>query len=139
MLIRKSIIAAAMAAAFAVPATFAASTTTTTSSTSSNANFGQVMTSIQASKTGATQIQGLTDVKSVNVVKVSELPDISQGQNKTDFDAAVTKNDADITSLRTAITSNTAVNSALQKQNVDVNSVVAADVGTDGTLTVYVR
>jgi hypothetical protein len=136
MLIRKSIIAAAMAAAFAVPATFAASTTTTTSS---NANFGQVMTSIQASKTGATQIQGLTDVKSVNVVKVSELPDISQGQNKTDFDAAVTKNDADITSLRTAITSNTAVNSALQKQNVDVNSVVAADVGTDGTLTVYVR
>ena len=130
MIIKKTIVAAALVAAFAVPATFAAST---------NANFSQVMTSIQASKTGATQIQGLTDVKSVNVVKVADLPDISQGQNKTDFDNAVTKNDADITSLRTAITSNAKVNSALQQQNVDVNSVVAADVGTDGTLTVYVR
>lgn len=130
MLIKKTIVAAALVAAFAVPATFAESST---------ANFGQVMTSIEGSKTTTPQIQGLTTVKSVNVVKVSELPDIAQGQNQTDFDNAVTKNDADITSLRTAITSNTAVNSALQQQKVDINSVVAADVATDGTVTLYVR
>jgi hypothetical protein len=51
----------------------------------------------------------------------------------------VTKNEADISALRTAMTSNATVNTALQGAGVDVNSVVAADVGTDNTLTVFVR
>ena len=46
---------------------------------------------------------------------------------------------SDITSLRTAMTSNTAVKSALTNANVDVSKVVAAEFASDGTLTVYVR
>lgn len=126
MLLKKSVLAAGLVAALAVPASFAAS----------NANFGQVISSIQASKTGATQIQGITEVKSVNVVKVGE---IAKGENMTALDNAVTKNEADITSLRSALTSNTTVNTALTQANVNVAAVVAADVGSDGVLTVYTR
>ena len=126
MLLKKSVLAAGLVAALAVPASFAAS----------NANFGQVISSIQASKTGATQIQRITEVKTVNVVKVA---DIAKGENMTALDNAVTKNEADITSLRSALTSNTTVNTALTQANVDVAAVVAADVGSDGVLTVYTR
>ena len=126
MLMKKSLLAAGLVAALAVPASFAAS----------NANFGQVISSIQASKTGATQIQAITEVKSVNVVKVN---DLAKGENMTALDNAVTKNEADITSLRSALTANTTVNTALTQANVDVAAVVAADVGSDGVLTVYTR
>ncbi len=127
MIIRKSLIALAVLSTAAVPASLAAS---------SKANFGQVISSIQASKTEASEIQALTEVKSVNVVKVS---DIAQGENMTALDNAVTKNDADITQLRTALSSNTAVNTALTGASVDVNQVVAADIQSDGVLTVYTR
>jgi hypothetical protein len=126
MFLKKSVLAAGIVAALAVPTSFAAS----------NANFGQVISSIQASKTGATQIQGITEVKSVNVVKVN---DLAKGENMTALDNAVTKNEADITSLRSAMTTNTTVNTALTNANVDVAAVVAADVGSDGVLTVYTR
>ena len=127
MLIRKTIAAAAMVATLAAPAAFAAS---------DKANFGQVISSIQSNKVGPTQIEGMTQVNTVTVVKVSE---IAKGENMTAFDNAVTKNEANIASLRTAMTSNTAVKSALDAQSVEVNAVVAADVGTDGVLTVYTR
>ena len=126
MLLKKSVLAMGLVAALAVPASFAAS----------NANFGQVISSIQASKTGAAQIQGITEVKTVKVVKVA---DIAKGENMTALDNAVTKNEADITSLRSAMTSNTTVNTALTQANVDVAAVVAADVGSDGVLTVFTR
>ena len=103
---------------------------------SGQANFGQVISSIQSSKKEAAEIQGLTTVKNVNVVKISELTDDG---NKTALDQALTKNDADIQALRTALTSNTSVNTALTQANVQVASVVAADITPDGAITVFVR
>jgi hypothetical protein len=99
-------------------------------------NFGKVISSIQAAKTSPTQIQGLTTVKSVNVVQVN---DLAKGENMKALDEAVTKNESDITSLRTALTANAAVNTALMDANVDVSKVVATDIASDGSLTVYVR
>jgi len=118
--------AVSMAAALAVTPAMAAN----------DPNFGQMMSSIQAAKTSPTQIQGLTTVKSVNVVKVD---DLAKGNNMQALDEAVTKNQSDITSLRTALTSNTTVNTALMNAKVDVNKVVATEIGSDGILTVYVR
>jgi hypothetical protein len=115
-----------MAAALAVTPAMAAN----------DPNFGQVMSSIPAAKTSPNQIQGLTTVKSVNVVKVN---DLAKGDNMKALDEAVTKNQSDITSLRTAMTSNTAVKTALTNANVDVSKVVATEIGSDGILTVYVR
>lgn len=127
MRISKSVIAAAsISAALAVSSAMAAN----------DPNFGRVMSSIQAIKTSPTQIQGLTTVKSVNVVKVN---DLAKGENMKALDEAVTKNQSDITSLRTAMTANTAVKTALTNANVDVSKVVATEIGSDGILTVYVR
>lgn len=126
MRFNKMIIAAAAVTALSVSPVIAAS----------NANFGQVISSIQASKTEASEIQALTTVKNVNVVNVS---DLAKGENMTALDQAVTKNEGDITSLRTAMTANTAVNTALTDAKVDVSTVVAADISGDGELTVFVR
>jgi hypothetical protein len=127
MRISKSVLAAvSMSTALAVAPAMAAN----------DPNFGQVMSSIQAVKTSPTQIQGLTTVKSVNVVKVD---DLAQGNNMKALDEAVTKNQSDITSLRTAMTSNSAVKTALTNAKVDVSKVVATEIGSDGILTVYVR
>jgi hypothetical protein len=126
MRFNRMIIAAAAVTALSVSPVIAAS----------NANFGQVISSIQASKTEASEIQALTTVKNVNVVKVS---DLAKGENMTALDQAVTKNEGDITSLRTAMTANTAVNTALTDAKVDVSTVVAADISGDGELTVFVR
>jgi hypothetical protein len=127
MKLHKLLVAAGATAAFAVAPAFAQS---------AKPNFGQVISSIQSSKKEATEIQGLATVKNVNVVKISELTDDG---NKTALDQAVTKNDADIQALRTALTSNSAVNTALTQANVQVASVVAADIMPDGAITVYVR
>ena len=102
----------------------------------SDPNFGKVISSIQAAKTSPTQIQGLTTVKSVNVVQVN---DLAKGENMKALDEAVTKNESDITSLRSALTANTAVKTALTNANVDVSKVVATDIASDGSLTVYMR
>jgi hypothetical protein len=123
----KLLIAAAGVAAFAAAPALAQS---------AKANFGQVISSIQSSKKEATEIQSLTTVKDVNVVKISELADDG---NKSALDQALTKNDADIQALRTALTSNSAVNTALTQANVQVAAVVAADIMPDGAITVYVR
>ena len=101
-----------------------------------NPNFGQMISTIQAAKTAPTQIQSLTTVKSVNVVKAA---DLAKGENMKALDEAVTKNQTDITSLRTAMTTNAAVKTALTNANVDVSKVVAAEIASDGILTVYVR
>ena len=123
----KTIAVAAVTAGLAfAPAAFAAN----------NPNFGQAISSIQASKTGATSIQNMSDVKNVTVVKIA---DIAQGENMTALDNAVTKNEADILTLRTAMTTNAKVSTALQNAGVDVQSVVAAEIGAGDTLTVYVR
>ncbi len=130
MQIKKSAMAIAAVAALAVSPAFAANT----------ANFGQVISSIQSSKSAPAQIQGMANVKSVNVVKVS---DIAKGENMTALDQAVTKNEADIVALRSALTTNTAVNTALMpaltNAGVGVDAIVAANVESGGVLTVYVR
>lgn len=127
MRINKSVISAlSVAAVMAVAPALAAN----------NPNFGQMISTIQAAKTAPTQIQGLTTVKSVNVVKAD---DLAKGENMKALDEAVTKNESDISSLRTAMTTNTTVKNALTNANVDVSKVVAAEIAGDGILTVYVR
>lgn len=126
MIIKKTAMAVAIGATLLAPAAFAAT----------KANFGQVISSIQASKMKASSIKSVTEVKSVTVVKIA---DLAKGENMTALDNAVTKNDADIVALRAAMTSNTAVDTALQGAGVDVQTVVAADISSDNTLTVYVR
>ena len=100
-----------------------------------NADFGQVMSSVQGAKLGAAKIKALKKIKNVNIVKVS---DMATAENKTTLDTAITKNKGNIASLRSALNSNASVKTALEDASVDVEAVVAANITSDGMLTVYV-
>ena len=108
----------------------------TTASTDAKANFGTVMSSIKAGKTNVSAISGMTTVNSVNVVRVG---DLAKGNNMQALEKAITENQADITSLQTAIGANTELKAKLDAESVQATSVVAADVEADGSITVYVK
>jgi endonuclease/exonuclease/phosphatase family metal-dependent hydrolase len=110
--------------------------TSTTASTDAKANFGTVMSSIEAGKTNVSAITGLTAVNKVNVVKVG---DLAKGNNMQALDKAITDNQTDITGLQTAISGNTALKAKLDAEQVQASSVVAADVEADGSVTVFVK
>lgn len=107
-----------------------------TASTSSDANFGLLMSSLNGNVDTAAEIQAMTDVSNVNVVKVS---DLAQGNNQVAVNNAISKNAEATTELQTAIEANSALKAELDQQSVDVSSIVAADVGADGQLTVFVQ
>jgi len=101
-----------------------------------SADFTQLMTSVQGAQAGTTQIEGLSSVKSVNVVKIT---DIATGDNQATLDGAMTAHKQGIDSLRSAVCSNAAIHAALSKKSVDCKNVLAANVSADGALTVYVN
>lgn len=108
----------------------------TTASTKADANFGSVISAIQAGKSNASSIEALTSVSTVEVVRVGEL---AKGENMQAFDNAVSKNQADITSLQTAIGANAALKAKLDEQSIAASDIVAAAVAADGSITVYVK
>jgi hypothetical protein len=110
--------------------------TGTTASTGGDDNFGSVISAIQAGKTNIGAIEGLTSVSNVKVVKVSEL---AKGNNMEALDNGVSKNQADITSLQTAVGANPALKAKLDAQSVMASDIVAANVEADGSVTVYVK
>ena len=113
-----------------------ATDTDTTASTGAKANFGTVMSSIKAGKTNVGAIGALTAVNQVNVIRVG---DLAQGNNRQALDKAVADNQADITSLQTAVSGNTALKMMLDAESVQASSVIAANVEADGSVTVYVK
>ena len=100
-----------------------------------NAEFGRVLSSVEEVKLGVTKIKALKKIKNVNIVKVM---DIATAENKTTLDTAINKNKGDIASLRSALNSNAPVKTALEDASVDVEAVVAANITSEGMLTVYV-
>ncbi len=108
----------------------------TTASTAAKASFGTVMSSIKAGKSNAASIQSLTDVNTVNVVRVG---DLANGNNMQALDKAVVDAKADIDGLHTAIDANAALKAKLDAQSVTTSSIVATTVESDGSLTVYVK
>ena len=106
-----------------------------TANGNASADFSQLMTSVQGATAGTTQIKGLTSVKSVNVVKIT---DIASGDNQAALNDAMTSQKLGMASLRSAVCTNTAIHAALSKKSVDCKNVVTANVSADGALTVYV-
>jgi hypothetical protein len=70
----------------------------------------------------------------VKVVKISEL-----GGSATELQTALTENQDDLTKLRSAVEANPALKAELDKQQVEVASIVATSIEADGAVTVYVQ
>lgn len=110
--------------------------TSTTGSVSSEANFGEVISSIRAGKTNAEQLGTITDVSKVNVVRINEL---AKGENAAALENALTENKEQVSDLQAAVEKNTALTAELEKQQVEASSVVAAKTEADGSVTVFVQ
>ncbi|MBT1158858.1 hypothetical protein J1C56_25105 [Aminobacter anthyllidis] len=134
------LLATAMAAAPAVAEDAAKAAaqvdTSTTASTGAKADLGTVMSAIEASRSTATAIQAMTSVRSVQIVKVSE---IATGDDKQALDSAVSDNQSDITGVQAAIMANATLKKQLDAETVDTSSIVAAAINADGSVTVFVR
>lgn len=77
----------------------------------------------------------MTEIGSVEVIRIGELEDADM----TALETATTERAAEITELQAALEANTAVSAALEAEDVAANEVVAAQMGADGELVVYVE
>lgn len=107
----------------------------TTASTSGSASFDSVISAIEADATSTAELETMTDMSNVEIVRIGEL----EGNDPAALDAALEENNAQVTDLRSAIKANSALTAKLELESVDVSSVVATEMETDGSLTVYVR
>ena len=98
-------------------------------------SFDGALAAVARSSENATSIGSMTEVSSVNVIKLGDMANA----NMEAFGSAETENQAGIDELRASLDANAAVKAALDAQSVTSDQVVAADVNADGSLTVYVR
>lgn len=98
-------------------------------------SFDGALSAIGNNSASAGSISAMTDVSSVNVIRISEL----EGADMDALMSAETENTASIDELQGSIEGNTAVMAALEAQSVNTDDIVAAEVAADGSLTVYVK
>lgn len=97
-------------------------------------SFDGALSAIGANASNVAAISAIGEVNSVNVVSIDTL----EGHDATAVEQAVSENSADVDELRDTIAGNPALSEELQAQSVDISSVVAAEVGAGGEITVYV-
>lgn len=102
---------------------------------STNANFGSVISAIRADKVSPAEIESMTDVSNVNVVRVDELT----GADPQALQNALDEKQAQVDALQSAIDANSALSAQLDGQDVDSEDVVATEIAANGELTVYVH
>jgi hypothetical protein len=108
--------------------------TTGATTTTAPPSIADVIAAVKANDTTASQIGTITAVGEVKVVKISEL-----GGSATELQTALTENHAGLTNLRSAVEANPALKAELDKQQVEVASIVATEIEADGAVTVYVQ
>ena len=107
----------------------------TTAAIGADATFDGALAAIEGNATSTAAIDTMTEVGSVEVVKIGEL----EGADMTALETATTEREAEITELQAALEANTAVSAALEAEDVAANEVVAAQMGAGGELVIYVE
>jgi hypothetical protein len=134
-------VATAVAAAIITPSLSQAQDTTQKTSKGEVAmapSFGSLISAINSTAAKTDKIKGMTEVNAANVQLVN-VDDVLKGQNADALNAALKKNEADITALRTTLGANTGLTGVLTANAVPLapTDIIAADVGGDGKLTLY--
>lgn len=101
-------------------------------------NFGSLISAINSSAAHNEKLKAATTLTAENVQLVN-VEDLLKGNSAEALTAALTKNEADITALRTTVGANTTINTMLTSNATPLTSadVVATDVGADGKVIVY--
>lgn len=95
--------------------------------------FDGALTAIDGNSTSAKSIETMTEVNTVNIVKIDEL----EGADAAAVESAVSENEEGVSELRSSIEANAALSEQLETEGVDASSVVAAQVEADGAVTIY--
>ena len=102
-------------------------------------SFSSLITAINATAAQNDKIKAMTEVSAANVQLVN-VEELLQGNDKAAFEAALTKNEADLTTLRTTLGANTGISGVLSANTpapLTTADVVATDVAPDGKVVVY--
>lgn len=101
-------------------------------------SFGSLISAINSSAAHNDKLKAATTLTAENVQLV-DVSTLLQGNNVEALNEALSKNEADVTALRTTIGANTTINSLLTANATPLTGadVVATDVGADGKVIVY--
>ena len=128
-------LATAAAVAFVAPSVSHAQVPQTSKGEVATApNFGSLMSALNSASAQNTKIQALTEINAANVQLVDVEP-LLKGNNAEALKAALTKNEADVTALRTSLGANKGLNDVITASTtptLTAADVIAADVGPDG-------
>jgi hypothetical protein len=111
-----------------------ASTDMTTTASTTVESFETLVPVMAAGTTTAGQIQTLTKVSTVRIIRVDDWA----SANKQAFDAAMSQNMKPVSDLQAALAANAAMNARLVEQQVVPGKVVASQIQPDGSVVVYV-
>jgi hypothetical protein len=135
-------LATAFAVAAAAPSVSQAQDTTTKKTSAGEValkpNFGSLISALNSASAQNEKLKAMTEINASNVTLVN-VEDLLKGNSAEAFQAALKKNEADITTLRTTLGANTSLAGVMTANAVPLTAgdVVAADVGDDGKVTVY--
>lgn len=116
--------------------TTGATTGATPGAAGTQANVGAVVSSINTGQFGTFEVENASEVSSVNVIRIDELPG---GEEQAAIDDALDRHQDGVDDLRAAIEDNDEFYEALQDEDVSVDDLVSVQGSGDGNFTVYVR
>ena len=116
--------------------TTGATTGATPGAAGTQANVGAVVSSINTGQFGTFEVENASEVSSVNVIRIDELPG---GEEQAAIDDALDRHQDGVDDLRAAIEDNDEFYEALQDEDVSVDDVVSVQGNGGGNFTVYVR
>ena len=132
-------IATAVVVAFAAPSASSAQVPQTSKGeVAVQPSFGSLMSALNASSAQNDKLKALKDINAANVQLVDVEP-LLKGQNVEALNAALKKNEADITTLRGTLGESETLKNVMSTSSTPVTAadVIATDVGPDGKVFVY--
>ncbi len=102
--------------------------------------YATLVASVNAAGEAVTKIDNLAGL-TADQVRLVDAHELVSDANQSEFDAAVEKNAASLTALRTSLQKNDIIAKAIAEHpgKPAIDDVVAADVGPDNELTIYFR
>ena len=102
-------------------------------------NFGTLISALNNVEGETQELQALSEVKPENVTVVNVADVAPEGAASAALDAAMQKAEPGVAKLRESLSANSVVTGVLQSGSVQADNVVAADVGANGQVTVFVK
>lgn len=102
-----------------------------------NQNYGQLISGLQTGEVSAEMLSGVDAASDATIVVMSDLKG-NAAENASALENALSKQDENISELRSSIEANTALREKLEAEGYSVDQVVAVNSTTSGEVTLVV-